>query len=615
MSLQISGFDLAIVLVYLVGVVGLGCLAGARRKKTGGEGSHYFLAGNTLGWPVIGLAMFAANISTVHLVSFAETAYKYGMVYGNFEWMAGFTLILLSLFFAPLYLRSRCPTLPDFLERRYNRHCRDCLTVVSLFSAIVIHIGVALYTAALVLRGILGIKLGATIFGIDSMMFFIIVLGVLTGIYTMIGGLLAVVWTESIQTVLLLIGAVCITVVGYHYVGGWEAMKATLATHPHPLPRPTDLPATFTWSTNNFLSILRSPSDPSKQPWLGILLGYPVIGIWYWCCDQTIVQRVLAAKDEKNARLGPLFCAFLKILPVFLFVLPGVMCVALVQEKSPVLQGAAPDAAKDAYTFMVTHMLPWGLKGLVTAAMLAAAMQTCSAALNSAATLFAYDIVQRYRPKTTDHQLVLVGKITTVVGTILAIVSSPLFGQNDTVFQVLTNLICSISGPLTAVFLLGVFWKRATGAAAFITMIGGTALGMFMFGIDYFKNFAHDQFGRGLRELDWFAGRLHWYEPPMGWYKTLDDWHRSVTGIEITSMFMSFYVCVICIGTMVVVSCLRPEELKPEARPLVWVNWLEPLRRTSLGRGLGDYRVMSLIVFAIFIALYIFFGHVSTAAH
>ena len=338
MSLQISVFDMAIVLAYLVGVVGLGCLAGRHRKRTSGEGSHYFLAGNTLGWPVIGLAMFAANISTLHLVSFAETAYKHGMVFGNFEWMAGFTLILLSLFFAPLYLRSKVATLPDFLERRYNRHCRDCLTVVSLFSAIVIHIGVALYTAALVLRGVLGVKLGATICGIDAMMFFIIVLGVLTGVYTMIGGLLAVVWTESIQTVLLLVGAVCITAVGYHYVGGWEAMKATLASSPHPLAGAADKDIACNWSTANFLSILRDPSDPSKQPWLGILLGYPVIGIWYWCCDQTIVQRVLAAKDEKNARLGPLFCAFLKILPVFLFVLPGVICVALVQQHNEILQ-------------------------------------------------------------------------------------------------------------------------------------------------------------------------------------------------------------------------------------------------------------------------------------
>src|ERR1700743_2530906 len=179
-----SPIDWLIIAVYLLGVVGLGVAAGVLRRthERGGEGGHYFLAGNTLRWPVIGLAMFAANISTVHLVSLAEAAYKYGLVFGNFEWMAGFTLVLLSLFFASIYLRSRVATLPDFLERRFNRHCRDALSIVSLFSAIVIHMGVALYTAAWVLRGILGLSPGATVFGVDALMLFIVVLGILTGV-------------------------------------------------------------------------------------------------------------------------------------------------------------------------------------------------------------------------------------------------------------------------------------------------------------------------------------------------------------------------------------------------------------------------------------------------
>ena len=234
MKLAVGNLDLAIIVAYLAGVVGLGCYAGFVRRR-GGEGSHYFLAGNTLTWPVIGLAMFAANISTVHLVSLAEAAYKYGLVFGNFEWMAGFTLIMLSLFFAPLYLRSKVPTLPDFLERRFNRSCRDVLAIVSLFSAIVIHIGIALYTAAWVLRGIMGMEPGATILGMDALMFFIVVLGVLTGAYTMVGGLLAVVWTESIQTVLLLIGAVVITIAAYIKIGGWAELAQTLSTQVHPL--------------------------------------------------------------------------------------------------------------------------------------------------------------------------------------------------------------------------------------------------------------------------------------------------------------------------------------------------------------------------------------------
>lgn len=259
----ISTIDLVVILAYLVGIVGLGLWVGFQRQR-GGEGSHYFLAGNTLTWPIIGLAMFAANISTVHLVSLAESAYKYGLIYGNFEWMAGFTLILLSLFFAPLYLRSRVPTLPDYLERRFNRNCRDWLAYVSIVSAVVIHIGVALYTAAWVLRGILGIDPAATIAGIDALMFFIIVLGVLTGIYTMIGGLLAVVLTESAQTVLLIVGAVCITIVGFIKIGGWSALSSTLATQPHPM---AGIPeAHVTWNTGNFLNMMRYEGDPSGLP-------------------------------------------------------------------------------------------------------------------------------------------------------------------------------------------------------------------------------------------------------------------------------------------------------------------------------------------------------------
>ncbi len=562
MNTPVSGLDWAIIALYLLAVVGLGVAAGFLRRKgeSGGEGGHYFLAGNTLAWPVIGLAMFAANISTVHLVSLAETAYKFGLVFGNFEWMAGFTLILLSLFFAPLYLRSRVATLPDFLERRFNRPCRDVLSAVSLFSAIVIHMGVALYTAAWVLRGILGLAPGATILGLDALMVFIILLGLLTGIYTMLGGLLAVVWTESAQTVLLLVGAVVVTVAGYCKVGGWTALAQTLASNPHPLAGVAD--SKVTWGTGNFLHLARAAGDPSGLAWYSILLGYPVLGIWYWCCDQTIVQRVLAAKDEKNARLGPLFCAFLKIWPVFFFVLPGVICVALVQQRA--FGDAAPQTAADTYTFLITHLLPVGLKGLVAAAMLAAAMQTCSAALNSTATLVAYDLFKRHQPGLSDHQLVAIGKVTTVLGTLLAIGASPLFGHYTTIFEGINKLISYVAPPITAVFLLGVFWKGASGKSALITLLAGMGLGAVMFVVDW----------NGIYKGDF--------------------------------MLMAFLLLVACLVIMVVTSLLFPEALKTEARTLVWESWGEPLR-VKCGSGLSDYRIMSGVILVIFVALYVVF--------
>jgi SSS family solute:Na+ symporter len=558
-----SQVDWIIIAVYLFAIVGLGVAAGFQRRKNerGGEGGHYFLAGNTLAWPVIGLAMFAANISTVHLVSLAEAAYKYGLVFGNFEWMAGFTLILLSLFFAPLYLRSRVSTLPDFLERRFNRGCRDVLSVISLFSAIVIHMGVALYTAAWVLRGILGIAPGATLWGVDALIVFIIALGLLTGIYTMVGGLLAVVWTESIQTVLLLIGAVVVTVVGYAKIGGWTELAHTLATKPHPLAGVGG--SNITWGTGNFLNMARGAGDPSGLPWYSVLLGYPVLGIWYWCCDQTIVQRVLAARSEKDARLGPLFCAFLKIWPVFFFVLPGVICVALVQKGS--FGGAAPLTATDTYTFLITHLLPVGFKGLVAAAMLAAAMQTCSAALNSTATLVAYDIFKRRRPDLSDHQLVRIGKVTTVAATILAIIASPLFGHYTTIFEGINKLISYVAPPITAVFLIGVFWKRASGKSALITLISGMALGFVVF---------------------------------------LLDWNNIFRG---DFMLMAFVLLLACLAIMAGTTLAFPEPLKPEAQALVWTDWREPLRGQAGGSGLANYRVTAALVLLVFVVLYLLF--------
>lgn len=558
-----SSFDWAIIVFYLLAIVGLGVAAGFLRRKgeRGGEGGHYFLAGNTLTWPVIGLAMFAANISTVHLVSLAEAAYKYGIVFGNFEWMAGFTLILLSLFFAPLYLRSRVATLPDFLERRFNRPCRDVLSVISLFSAIVIHMGVALYTAAWVLRGILDLPPGATILGIDALLFFIVSLGLLTGIYTMTGGLLAVVWTESVQTVLLLLGAIVITVTGFYKVGGWTMLADTLASHPHPLAAAPD--SHVTWGTANFLNMARDAKDASGLPWYSILLGYPVLGLWYWCCDQTIVQRVLAAKDEKQARLGPLFCAFLKIWPVFFFVLPGVICVALVQQNA--FHGEAPQTAADTYTFLIKHLLPVGLKGLVAAAMLAAAMQTCSAALNSTATLVAYDIFKRHNPALGDHRLVTIGKITTIMGTILAIVCSPLFGHYTTIFEGINKLISYVAPPITTVFLLGVFWRRASGKSAFLTLLSGMGLGSVVF------------------YLDW------------------NDIYRG------DFMLIAFLLLVVCMAIMILTTLFFPEPLKKDAQTLIWEDWREPLRGKAEGHGLGNYRTAAASVLVIFVVLYLIF--------
>ena len=534
MKLAIHPFDLVIIVVYLVGIVGLGCWVGLKRRRIT-ESKGYFLANRTLTWPVIGLALFSTNISTIHLVSLAQEGYMNGLAYGNFEWMAAFTLIALSLFFAPFYIRANVATLPDFLEKRYSRPCRDWLAVLSIISAIFIHIGFSLYTGAVVLKGLFGIDIILSIISISIM----------TGLYTIIGGLLAVVITESIQTLVLITGALCITVIAYINVGGWSGLAASV----DPVK----------------LTILRSASDPSGLPWYSVFLGYPIIGLWYWCADQTIVQRVLGAKDENHARVGPLFAGFIKILPVFIFVLPGLICLGLIN------QGKLPNELTDSantYAFMITHLLPIGLKGIVAAALLAALMSTVSGALNSIATLFSYDIYSRLRPETSERKLVIIGRVVTFVAMIAAIIWSPYVSHFKSIFQGMTTVICYIAPPITVVFVCGIFWKKASSSGAITTLWSGSAMGITVFFL---------------------------------------DWYKEHTGWNIPAMMTTFYLSMICLVIMVAVSIWKPHYHTNESEKLVWDNPLDSLRGEAW-KGIGNYRFLSLLLFVTMVLLYVKFA-------
>jgi solute:Na+ symporter, SSS family len=545
--MQISTIDLAIIVIYFVFIVGLGCWAGLRKKKTE-QAQEYFLAGKTLRWPVIGLALFATNISTVHLVSLAEEGYTNGLAYGNFEWMAPFTLIILALFFAPFYIRSRVATLPDFLEKRYSRASRDWLALLSIVSAIFIHIGFSLYAGAVVLEGMFGI----------GKMTSIILIAALTGLYTIVGGLMAVVLTESVQTIILLLGAIVLTGIGYAKVGGWSGIAQSVDAVK--------------------LTVLRPSGDASGLPWYSVLLGYPIIGIWYWCTDQTIVQRVLGARDENHARVGPLFAGFIKILPMFIFVLPGLICLALIHKgllpALPLTPDGKPDTA-ETYSHMITHLLPIGLRGLVAAALMAALMSTVSGALNSVATLFTYDLYQRWAPQSSERRLVLVGRLVTVAGMILAVLWSPFCGRFPTVFQGINAAISYIAPPITVVFVAGVFWKRASSKASILTLVVGSILGLLVFVLDFSKM------------LEQFRAS----HPAFGF---------------LTFMVISFILAVVCALVMVVASFLFPEPITDEKRQFVWKSPLEPLAEKGWS-GLGNYKLLSAVLAGTMIALYVIF--------
>ncbi|WP_171182740.1 sodium:solute symporter [Alienimonas chondri] len=572
--MHLGAVDLTVAAVYLVGIVAIGLIAGWRHKKREGAADEYFLAGKSLGWASIGLALFATNISTLHLVSLAQNGFDTGLLNGNFEWMAGFTLVLLGLFFAPFYIRSGIATLPDFLERRYNRVCRDCLAFVSVLTAVVIHIAFALLTGGIILEELLGIPMMASI----------VVLCALTGLYTIVGGLLAVVVTESIQTVVLLAGAAIITGLAFWNLGGpadapggwdgWQNLQSILAEK----------------GEERKLSMLRPHGDPDGMPWYAILLGYPVLGIWYWCADQTIVQRVLGAKDEHHARQGPIFAGVLKILPVFLFVLPGLLAYALHQDGRLDLSMLVVDGevqSKGVYAGMITELLPLGLRGVIVAALMAALMSTVSGALNSISTLVSYDVVRRFRPNTDDRALVRAGRISAAVALVLAIVLVPALNLFESIFNGMASIISHIAPPITAVLVLGVFWKGASARAAATTLIGGSLLGVAVFTTNTLLP----------------DGPLN--QLPGGF------------------MMMAFDLCVICMIAHVALSLLWPDPPPASvaaAGPgsagentaglvgsdLAWETPLAALKIPGRSR-LGDPRLLSALLLAVMVVLYALF--------
>jgi len=540
--------DLIVVAVYLLGIVGIGCYAGLKRRGESGA-NRFFLASHALRWPVIGLALFATNISCVHLVSLAQAGFDQGLLMGNFEWMAAFTLILLSLFFVPFYIRANVATLPDFLEKRYNRECRDWLAVVSIVAAVVLHIAFPLATGWLVLHSLLGIDKWLCIVTICA----------LTAIYTVVGGLAAVVVTETIQAIVLIMGACLITAFAYVKAGGWNVLLAQLG-------QSGDLIK---------LSMLRSPAAEPQLPWYAILLGYPVLGIWYWCADQTIVQRVLGAKDENHARVGPLFCAALKILPVFIFVLPGLLFFVLL--KRGAFAGVTVENSKEVYGIMIRTLLPTGLLGVMVAALMAALMGNLASAANSISTLFSYDLWKRFRPDTPEQELVRIGRIATLFSFAVGIALVPLLDHYGSIFVGLNDVISHLAPPITVVFLLGVFWPAASARSAKWTLRIGSGVGALVYALKVLKNWQPETFS------------------------AIPEFFRSTP-----FMMMAFYLFAICVALQMALTAIFPKEPETDPEKLCWESPLDALQFPGWP-GLASYKVLAAAVFTSMLALYVTF--------
>jgi len=442
LTIHLSAADYLIILVYLLVTISLG-LHFARRWK-GSE--DFFLAGRSRTWPIIGLSLFATNISAEHFVGLAAGGNREGLVQGCYEWMACYCLLMLAGVFAPQYLKHKVFTIPEYFEKRYGAKVRMLLTIYFLVMIIFTKSSVALYSGTRVLCDLTSWDFQLILWGI----------GIFTAVYTIVGGLAAVVYTDALQAIILIGGSMVLTGLGMDQVGGWDGLTERLQH----------------LGKTDLLSMVKGPE--SNSSFIGFILGnFLVGGIFYWCMDQVNVQRVLGAKNVREARLGAVFAGFLKIIPVFILVLPGVIAAALALDIRGI-NGAAD--YNRTYSVLVQTLLPAGLKGLVLAALLAALMSSISSMYNSASTLVARDLVARFYPGTSQRMQILIGQFALLMVMVGGILTTPLIGKYAHLWEYLQEVTAYFSVPFAVVGLCGVFIRRVNRSGAYAAILTGVAM-------------------------------------------------------------------------------------------------------------------------------------------
>src|SRR5438067_117322 len=509
----LAPIDLTIIGVYFLVVFGIGFYF-SRRERTSEE---YFLAGRDVGWFFVGASLFVSNISTEHFIGLSGTGASSGLAVGHFEWLACLILLLLGWVFVPFYLRSNVFTMPQFLERRFSRQCAVYLAGISIIAYIFTKISLQLYAASVVLGRVAGWSLWKTA----------VILVIATGAYTIAGGLAAVIYTDTVQTLILITGAVALTVIGLMRVGGLAHLRTMV---------PPD-----------YFHMIKPVSDPNF-PWTGIFFGAPILGIWYWCTDQVIVQRVLSARDEGHAKAGTIFAGFLKILPVFMLVLPGIIAFALFPD-----QVKKPDFA---YPTLVLNLLPVGLVGLVMAALLAAVMGAMSSVFNSASTLVTLDFYKKLRPQASERQLVNFGRIATGVMVLLGLLWVPFIHYiSSQLYIYLQSVQAYISPPISACFILGILWPRLNGAGAISSLLTGFVMGATRF----------------ILELADRAGGGHFTSPAARWL------------IDMNFLHYAIFMFVVCSVVLVAVSLMTPSPERKKLAGLTFATVDDKIETVTVG--------------------------------
>ncbi len=433
--------------------IGLGYIIWRVINQKQDSPEQYFLAGRNLGWFVIGASIFASNIGSEHIVGLAGTAANSGMVMGHYE-LHSWIILLLGWFFVPLYLNSTVFTMPEFLEKRFSESSRWILTIITLVSYVLTKVSVTVYAGAVVFETLMGIE-----FWSGALLIVLI-----TGCYTILGGLRAVIYTDALQAMVLIIGSITISVIGLLKIGGWGNLISVV--------EPTHF--------NMFL-----PSDHPDFPWIGMVFAPPIIGVWYWCTDQYIVQRVLSAKNVSEARKGTIFAGYLKLLPIFMFFIPGLIAYAMT--KTGQLSYGSSDQV---FPTLVRELLPSGIRGLVAGGLLAALMSSLSSVFNSCSTLFTMDIYKKLYPETDEKKLVFVGRIATGIVVLSGILWLPFIKvvSGAGLYTYLQSVQAYIAPPIASVFLLGLFWSRINASGALAALVGGFIAGMIRLGLEIKKD-------------------------------------------------------------------------------------------------------------------------------
>jgi SSS family solute:Na+ symporter len=481
--------DWAIIIGYLGLVLGLAMWVFVRRKDTPED---YFLADRNLGWFIVGASIFASNIGSEHLVGLAGSGATDGVALAHYE-LHAWCLLVLGWVFVPFYMRSRVYTMPEFLEKRFSPAARWVLSLISLVGYVLTKIAVGIFAGGIVFATLLP-EMQMQIGGLTLNSFWLgsVAVILLTGLYTVAGGMRAVAYTEALQTLILVFGSAVLTWFGLQELGGWDGFRASLDPDMFNLWKPL-IPAGMdgTWSpvieTDRIAWYFNG-----QYPWLGMLFCAPIIGLWYWTTDQYIVQRALGARNETQARRGSIFAGMLKLLPVFIFIIPGMIALALAQTGNyeglnqivDANGNVVPGEAQAAFPLLVMSIMPVGLRGIVVAGLLAALMSSLAGVFNASSTLFTMDFYTKLKPQASQHQLVWIGRLATATMVVIGLLWIPVIQGARGLYEYLQGVQSYLAPPIFAVFFLGVFNKRLNAKGCLAALIIGFALGVFRLAVD-----------------------------------------------------------------------------------------------------------------------------------